>query len=410
MNRCLMNVGAKRFYDPRYWHIAKAPYAREALQEIANEAFKYIRPLRGKNKKCLILDCDNILWGGIIGEDGLAGITLGKTHPGSAYYEFQQEIVNLYHRGIILALCSKNNEADVWEVFDQHPDMVLRREHIATAQINWYNKAQNLRQVAEDLNIGLDSIVFMDDSAFEVNLIRQMLPEVEAIHLPEDRVVEYRDILASGGWFDTLTLSEEDRQRGAMYQAEAVRKRLLAESTDLESYYRSLDMVLEIRLANEFSIPRIAQLTQKTNQFNLMTRRYSDADITRLSGSETADVISLRLQDRFGDAGIVGVCILKYEDKTALIDNFLFSCRALGRGVEDAFLVQSLKRAKLRGSQVAIGEYRATAKNDQVKEFYPTQGFRPLAAEDSIQRYEVDLTTFMRNEPTFFKCIDSEID
>jgi FkbH-like protein len=410
LNVCQLRVGAKNFYDARYWHIGKAPYSREGLQEIAKEVFKYIRPLKGKNKKCLVLDCDNILWGGTIGEDGLEGIKLGKTHPGSAYYEFQQEILNLYNRGIILALCSKNNEEDVWDVFRQNPEMVLQMEHIATAQINWRDKAANLRQIAVDLNIGLDSIVFVDDSDFEINLIRQVLPEVEVLQLPENRAVEYRDILAACGWFDSLSLSREDTQRGAMYKAEAARKKLWIEATDLESYYGSLEMVLEIRFADEFSIPRIAQLTQKTNQFNLTTRRYSDADIKHFSDSGSADVIYLRLRDRFGDSGIVGICLLKYEAEKAIFDSFLLSCRVLGRSVEDAFLIQCLKLAKLRGSKLAIGEYWPTAKNDQVKDFYQKRDFRPISEEDNVHRFALDLVTFARNEPRFFKRIDFETD
>jgi FkbH-like protein len=409
LNVCRARVGARIFYDTRYWHIGKAPYSREGLQEIANEVAKYIRPLKGKNKKCLVLDCDNILWGGTIGEDGLAGIKLGKSYPGSAHYEFQQEILNLYHRGIILALCSKNNEEDVWDVFRRHPEMVLQMEHIATAQINWRDKAANLRQIALDLNIGLDSIVFVDDSDFEINLIRQILPEVEVLQLPGNRAVEYRDLLAACGWFDSLSLSMEDTQRGAMYKAEAARKKLWIEATDLESYYASLEMVLEIRFADEFSIPRIAQLTQKTNQFNLTTRRYSDADIKHFSDSDSADVLYLRLRDRFGDSGIVGVCLLKYEAEKAIFDSFLLSCRVLGRGVEDAFLVQCINLSRLRGSKLAIGEYLPTAKNEQVKDFYQKQDFKPTAEEGNIRRFALDLVTFARSEPKFFKRIEFEI-
>jgi len=412
LNLCIARLGANRFYDPRYWHIGRAPFSRQALHEIALEDFRYIRPLKGKNKKCLALDCDNTLWGGIIGEDGLAGIKLGKTYPGSAYYEFQQEILNLYNRGIILALCSKNNEDDVWEVFRKHPDMVLKEEHIATAQINWGDKAANLRQIALDLNIGLDSFVFVDDSEFEVNLIRQVLPEVEAIHLPQNKAVEYRDILASYGLFDTLTLSEEDKKRGAMYKAEATRKKLQTEITDMDTYYKSLDMELEIRFPDDFSIPRVAQLTQKTNQFNLTSRRYSESEIKDLINGGESDVIYLRLKDKFGDSGIIGTCILKYKDRKAIFDTFLLSCRVLGRGVEDAFLIQALKLAKKRGCKVAIGVYSATRKNTQVAHFYSKQGFDEVSEKQSDEDgcFQYSLETDIKPEPDFFKNIDSEID
>ena len=412
LNLCMARLGANRFYDPRYWHIGRAPFSREALREIALENFRYIRPLKGKNKKCLVLDCDNTLWGGIIGEDGLAEIKLGKTYPGTAYYEFQQEILNFYNRGIILALCSKNNEDDVWEVFRKHPDMVLKEEHIATVQINWGDKAANLRQIALDLNIGLDSLVFMDDSEFEVNLIRQELPEVEAIHLPRNKAVEYRDILASCGLFDTLTLSAEDKNRGAMYKAEATRKKLRAGITDMRTYYESLEMELEIRFPDYFSIPRVAQLTQKTNQFNLTTMRYSESDIKDLINGEESDVIYLRLKDKFGDSGIVGTCVLKYMDEKAIFDTFLLSCRVLGRSVEDAFLIEALKLAKRQGCKVAIGKYYATRKNAQVEHFFSKHDFHEISEKQSDEGrcFQYNLETDIELAPDFFKNIDSEID
>ncbi len=409
---CVARVGARSFYDPRYWHVARAPYTREAVRELSREILRFIRPLKGKNKKCLVLDCDNTLWGGIIGEDLVSGIKLGKTPPGSAYYEFQQEVLNLYHRGIILALCSRNNEADVWEVFTQHPDMVLKEQHIATAQINWGDKASNLRQIAADLNIGLDSMVFLDDSEFEVNLVRQELPEVEVILMPKDQPATYRHILVSCGLFDTLTVSDEDKRRGAMYKAEARRKELQTSASDMNAYYRSLEMIVEIKFADDFSIPRIAQQTQKTNQFNLTTRRYSDADIKSFVDCDTSDVIRLRLEDRFGDSGIVGTCILRYEDRRAIFDSFLLSCRVLGRGVEDAFLLHALKLAKKRACSLAIGEYYKMKKNAQVETFFGDHGFVEIdAAKEKADRvFHFDLEQPLPAEADYFKEIRSDID
>lgn len=412
LNLCRTRLGFDQFYDPRYWHIGRAPFTRQALREIASEDFKFIRALKGKTKKCLVLDCDNTLWGGIIGEDGLRGIKLGQTYPGSAYYEFQQEVLNLYNRGVILALCSKNNKEDVWEVFRKHPDMILKEKHIATAQINWRDKAANLRQIALDLNIGLDSLVLVDDSEFEANLIREVLPEVEVIRVPPTKVMSSRNILASCGLFETLTLSAEDKKRGVMYKAEVARNKLQDQATDMEAYYKSLEMVLEIHLASEFAIPRIAQLTQRTNQFNLTTKRYSEADIKAFADSSNSDVVYVQLKDRFGDSGIVGACVIKYADKTAIFDSFLLSCRVLGRGVEDAFLIQALKLAKKRGYNTAIGEYYATRKNSQVANFYTKQGFERLGSETTGdgQRFQYELGRQIRPEPIFFKKLVSEID
>lgn len=412
MNLCLSRTGNRNYYDARYWHIGRALYSREALREIAFEDFKFIRAIKGQNKKCLVLDCDNTLWGGIIGEDGISGIKLSKSYPGSAYYEFQLEVMNLYNRGIILAICSKNNENDVWEIFEKHPDMALKREHIATAKINWEDKASNLRQIALDLNIGLNSIVFMDDSEFEVNLIAKELPEVEVILLPKDKSFEYRNILASCGLFDTLTVSTEDKNRGAMYKAEAIRKKLKVQSTDMDAYYRTLEMEVYICFATDFYIPRIAQQTQKTNQFNLTTRRYNESDIKRYVDAPKVDVLTIRVTDKFGDSGIVGTSILRYENKTAIIDTLLLSCRVLGRGIEDVFIQHILKQAKKKKCEIVVGEYFRSKRNGQVEFFYPKHGFKeidPAGIKENRTSHYV-LNRSIPDEPDYFKAIHSEIE
>jgi FkbH-like protein len=411
LNLCLNRIGSDQFYDLRYWNIGRAPYSRAGLQEIAFEDFKFLRALTSKNKKCLVLDCDNVLWGGIIGEDGVSGIKLAKSYPGSAYREFQQEIMNLYNRGILIALCSKNNEDDVWDVFNNHPDMVLRRKHIVAARINWEDKATNLRQIAADLNIGLDSIVFMDDSEFEVNLIRQTLPEVEVVHLPKEKTVEYGKILASCGLFETLTISAEDKKRGVMYHNDMKRQQLHLQIPDMITYYETLEMVVDICSADEFAVPRIAQLTQKTNQFNLTTRRYNDADIKHYVEDCFTDVIYIKLRDKFGDSGIVGTCIVKYADQKAMIDAFLLSCRVLGRGLEDIFILYVLRKAKQRGCNIVEGEYIQTRKNNQVEFFYINKGFKEITCgKDQNRRiFHYDLTQEIKADPAFFKEIHSDM-
>lgn len=409
-NLCLSRLGSARFYDMRYWHIGRAPYSREALREIAIEDFRFIRALKGRGKKCLVLDCDNVLWGGIAGEDGLSGIRLSNAYPGSPYYEFQQEVCNLYSRGILIALCSKNNEDDVWEVFRKHPDMVLKEVHIAAYRINWGGKAANIREISEELNIGLDSMVFADDSEFEIGLVRQALPEVETLYLPKSGAVWNRDILASCGLFDTLAVSEEDKRRGEMYRAEAGRRRLKAGAADIMEYYGSLEMELDIGYADGLSIPRIAQLTQKTNQFNLTTKRYSEADISTLAKGEKSDVVYLRLKDRFGDSGIAGAGILRYCGEDAVIDTFLLSCRVLGRGIESAFLSQIMKLAFRRGCKTVTGKYLPTGKNSQTVHFYLKEGFLALKTAPAGSRFSYELAAGIKSEPEFFKAIRSEFD
>lgn len=396
MDRLRARVGAAAFYDHRYWHIGRAPYNRDGYLEIALETMKFLRALKGKNKKCLVLDCDNVLWGGIIGEDGLEKISLGKTYPGSMYYEFQQEILNLYHRGILIALCSKNNPEDVWEVFRKHPDMLLKEEHIAAAQINWEDKTTNLPRIAQELNLGLDSFVFVDDAAFEINLVRSLLPEVTCLHLPVEQAPDYRDLLTSTGLFETLTFSWEDQKRGELYRAEEQRKKSAAQIADVETYLRSLEMEIEVKEADAFAMPRIAQLTQKTNQFNLTTRRYSESDIMLFMQDQGARVYYLRLKDRFGDMGIVGVAIVKgLQSGEADIDTFLMSCRALGRKVEEVFLSVVLRALRMEQIKRVIAEFLPTAKNVQVKDFYDRQGFSILKDSGKTgQKYQLELSRF----------------
>jgi FkbH-like protein len=404
INACRARIGASTFYDRRYWHIGRAPYSREALREIGDEGFKYVRALKGRQKKCLVLDCDEVLWGGIVGEDGLAGIRLGRTYPGSAFLELQQEAVNLYHRGVILALCSKNNEADVWEVFRNHPDMILKESHIAAWRINWLDKASNIREIAAELNIGLDSMVFADDNEAECELVRRLLPEVEVVHLDRARAVDHAFRLASGGWFDTLTMSDEDRRRGASYRAEAERRQAQRDAPDLEGYLRSLEMVVKIRPADAVSLPRAAQLTQKTNQFNLTTQRYGEEQMARFAADPACDVLTVRVSDRFGDAGLVGVAIVRYEERRAVLDTLLLSCRVLGRGVEDALLTSCLRRAQARGASSLTGLFRPTARNQVAAGFLAGQGFRQ--ADDAGETWEFDLIGWSPAVPSHLKALD----
>jgi FkbH-like protein len=254
-------------------------------------------------------------------------------------------------------------------------------------------------------------LVFVDDSEFEVNLVQGAVPEVTVLHFPKEKSVEFRNIIASCGFFDSLTLSLEDRERGAMYKAEAQRKQLQVGVSDLETYLRSLEMVVEVKFADSFTLPRIAQLTQKTNQFNLTTKRYSEADVKNFMESKDSDVLTLRLFDKFGDSGIVGVCILKYNGQRSVVDTLLLSCRVLGRGVEDVFLIQILKLAMERKCVEVIGEFYPTVKNMQVKDFFKKQGFEKLlsTAKEAERRYLFPLNRAIREEPLYFKEIRSYI-
>ena len=388
LTRCVLRVGFHRFFDWRYWHLGRAPFSREGLCEIAQEAFKYVRALTGKVRKCLVLDCDGVLWGGIVGEDGMEGITIGPSGSGAAHLEFQQEVLNLFHRGVILALCSRNNPSDVLHVLREHPDMLLREEHFASILVNWRDKASNIEAIAAELNIGLDSLVFVDDSEFEVEMVRSLLPEVEVLHLPAARASENRALLAACGLFDNLSLSEEDRRRGEMYRAEVKRQEHRAQATDLESYLTSLEMKVWIGPVDAQTADRVAQLTQRTNQFNLTTRRYSESEIRSFFASEDYHVLLVRVSDRFGDYGIVGTAILAHRGRQVEIDSFLLSCRVLGRQVEDVLLEACIRVARKLGASSILGRYARTKKNAQVRDFYAQGGFACLEASEEGGTFE----------------------
>jgi FkbH-like protein len=371
--------GSVNCIDERYWQIARAPLAQKALVPLGAEYGKFFRALRGKTKKCLVLDCDDTLWGGIVGEDGLAGIKLGPTYPGSCFVALQQEILNLHHRGVILAICSKNNEADVLQVLREHPDMVLKEEHFSARQINWDDKVTNLRRIAAELNIGTDSLVLLDDSAFEVDFVRQGLPEVDVIALPPKTYASYRAALTAPGYFDSLSFTAEDRRKNAMYGENRQRKALESASSSLDDYLAKLEIEVDIAVPSEIDVPRVAQLTQKTNQFNLTTKRYTERDVRAFIASDRSDVFALKVRDRISDSGLVGVAILTYDDRTATIDSFLLSCRVIGRGVEDALLSFVVAHAlDAAGCDRVAGAYVPTAKNAMAEGFYARHGFVAL--------------------------------
>ncbi|HOO56658.1 MAG TPA: HAD-IIIC family phosphatase [bacterium] len=401
-DRVQSHIGYDDYFDSRYWHIGRSPYTNRAAEKLSHEYLKILRALYGKTKKCLVLDCDNTLWGGVIGEDGMGGIAVGHTYPGSAFRDFQYAVKELYDRGIMLALCSKNNPADVMQVLEEHPDMVLRKEHFVAFSINWDNKTDGLKEIARELNIGPDSMVFLDDSDFEVSMVKNVLPQVVALKMPDDPSL-YRDMLLSCGYFDSLVITEEDRNRSGMYFAETKRKSAAGVADSIMDYFESLEMEIEIRFADEYSIPRISQLTQRTNQFNLTTRRYSETDIRNLSRSENADVLSLRLKDKFGDSGIVGAAILRYEGDLCEIDTFLLSCRVIGRGAEDVLLSELFYIEDAGRCLKMKGVYAPTEKNGQTLEFYPSRGFELIEDTENRKVFCRDIVARERKIPEYFK-------
>ena len=399
-------TGYSEFTDSRYWHLARAPYTRKASEVMALEYMKFIKALKGKSKKCLVLDCDNTLWKGTLGEEGFNKIGIGKTYPGSLYRDFQKSVLEFYKRGIMLAICSKNNSEDVMEVLEEHPDMILRKEHFLCFKINWKDKVQNIKEIAEELNIGYDSIVFIDDSPFEVNMIRKLLPSVTSIEFPSSSS-DFGEILASSGLFDNLSFSDEDLKRNEMYKDEMKRREaaLSEEFRNLKDYYKYLEMEVFIGNGVDFTIPRISQMTQRTNQFNLTLRRYSESEIKNLYEERSSSVRYLKLKDRFGDMGIVGAAILKYEGRICYIDTFLLSCRAIGRGVEDLLLNDCAVLAGKNNCKELRGIYICAEKNSQVKDFYSKKGFIFLESKKEKAVYTFDPVNNILDVPKYFKSV-----
>lgn len=351
------------------------------------------RGLALKRKKCLVLDLDNTLWGGVLGEDGVDGIKLGGDYPGKAFSYWQRALVQLAHNGVILAVCSKNNESDVKEAWDCNPFMELKREHFSALRINWTDKVTNIRDIADELNIGLDSFVFIDDSPSERELVKQMLPQVTVPDFPEKpyQLMPFFKQLVER-YFRIYAVTPEDRNKTQQYQANAMRKAQQARFADMDSYLRSLAMEIDIIPADDFNLPRIAQMTQKTNQFNLTTRRYTEAEV-RQRLNDGWRVYCMSVRDRFGDSGVTGAIFLEPIDwDTMGIDSLLLSCRVLGKGIEEAFMGSILNLLHDEGVQKVVADYIPTAKNGQTADFYDRMGMECISiADDSSKHYAMSL-------------------
>ncbi len=361
-------VGKRHVLDHKMYYLGDMKLHVRHIPDLVKEYLAYIKPMLSMTKKCIVLDLDNTLWGGVVGEDGIDGIKLGPTPEGRPYWELQKYFLSLLHRGIILAINSKNNLEDVIKVFDEHPSMVLRREHFAAMRVNWEDKIANMKSLAEELNIGLDSFVFFDDDKVNREFVHAALPEITVVELPDDSAL-YVKTLIELDVFHTLQLTEEDFTRGALYAQEQERKQFSQTATDLTEYLRGLAMEVTIEKASAMTIPRIAQLTQRTNQFNMTTRRYSEEEFRQFVENDRFVVLSLRVKDKFGDNGTVGVAIVEKENSMWRIDNFLLSCRVIGRGIENVLLAYIIEQAKRSGVKKLLGEFIVTKKMYQQKDF-----------------------------------------
>lgn len=368
-------LGQDVFSDAKLYYIAKMPIRVEALPEVAKRVVDMIQALRGCVKKCVVLDLDNTLWGGVIGDDGLSGIQIGELGTGHAFSDFQAWLKQLKNRGILLTVCSKNNESAAKEPFEKHPEMVLRLEDFSMFVANWEDKASNIRRIQQTLNIGMDSVVFLDDNPFERNLVRSMIPEITVPELPEDPAM-YLQYLRQLGLFEAGSYSAEDSQRTSQYQQQADRAMFEASFQSYEDYLAGLEMKATAAPFDPFHYPRIAQLTQRSNQFNLRTVRYTEAEIEALAKDDSHICLYFTLKDKFGDHGLISVVVLDKQPQDVLfISEWLMSCRVLKRGMEEFIVNKILQTAADQGFRKVVGEYLPTPKNAMVKDLYEKMGF-----------------------------------
>lgn len=388
--------GLARWHDIGMWYRAKQEIAVPAAPLYGDLVGRLLAAKQGRSAKCLVLDLDNTVWGGVVGDEGVEGLVLGQGSAlGEAFVDFQGYARELSRRGVILAVCSKNDEANAIEPFNRHPDMVLRRSDIACFVANWSDKASNIRAIAQELNIGLDSLVFVDDNPFERNLVRRELPMVAVPEVGDDPSGYIRAI-ADAGYFESLAVTEEDRERTSQYHGNRAREALRASTTDLRSYLRGLEMQLVWRRFDRIGLQRIVQLINKSNQFNLTTRRYTDAEILAVMADPGAIGLQLRLTDRFGDNGVIAIVIGRMRaDQDMLIDTWLMSCRVLGRQVEATTLNLLAQEARKLGARRLVGEYIPTSKNGMVKDHYARLGFTVMSTDAAGGNHNVlTLATF----------------
>jgi FkbH-like protein len=383
-------IGRDMFWSPTVYVNTEMTVSIEALPLVAQSVVQIVQAMRGNIKKCLIADLDNTLWGDVVAEVGTENIQLGQLGVGKAFTELQWYLKKLQQRGVILCVCSKNDENVAKEPFERHPDMVLRLDDIAVFVANWQNKADNIRHIQRVLNIGFDSMVFIDDNPFERNMVRENLPQVCVPEMPDDPAL-YLDFLYSLNLFETVSFSNEDSQRTEQYRREAMRTEFQETFASEDDFLRSLDMRSDARPFDSFTIPRVAQLSQRSNQFNLRTVRYTDDDVRRIASSPDFFTLSFSLADRFGDNGLVAAVILHRQDSTTLfIDTWFMSCRVLKRGMENFTLNQIVALARENGYSQLVGEYLPTAKNSMVKDHYERLGFTP----DGENRWRLDVSNY----------------
>ena len=379
VKEAVLELGRKTFYSPKMWYVGSMPYSMKGLAAIAELIIRYTSATKGARKKCIAVDLDNTLWGGFIGEDGVEGIQLANNKEGARYKDTQRILKKMKEQGVMVAVLSKNNLEDVEPVF-KHPDMVLQHEDFVAEVINWEPKTVNIRQLAADLNIGLDSFVFLDDNPAEREQMKAECPEVSVIDFPKDSS-QLPAVVAKAydDYFLALEVTGEDVKKTEMYRSEAKRKVEMNGAVSMADFLKKLEMTMDIHFMKPEEEKRVVQLTNKTNQFNVTTKRYSEEEVHKLATAEDSDIITVHMSDKYGDQGLVAVLILKYAGTEAEIDSFLMSCRVMGRNAEVEIMAQVKKMLLGKGIQTVKAAYIKTAKNAPVIDLYDKLGFTVLS-------------------------------
>ncbi|MBN1384080.1 MAG: HAD-IIIC family phosphatase [Elusimicrobia bacterium] len=397
IDNIIAKISIEKSIDLRYFYSSKALYTIDFYKEYSCFIKPVFMSVTGKAKKALILDCDNTLWKGVLGEDGFDGIEMsGKTPYGTVFEEVQSIILELGKKGVLLGLCSKNNQSDIEELIEKHPDMKIKNANIVIKKINWEDKVCNLKNIAEDLNISLDSMVLVEDSVFEINFIKENLPQITVLQVPS-KLEEYPRMMRENlNLFFSISKSAEDSRKIQMYKEQTKREALRCRYKNIEDYLKSLELCLTVSTGSSPVIPRISQLTQKTNQFNLTTKRYTETDIKKFIKEPAYKLFHFSAADKCGDYGITGLSIIKLDSrgKKADIDTLLMSCRVIGRNFEFAFFDFLVKYLKKMNINLITATYRKTSKNCQVAGFYENLGFKIISDKDNEKKYEIQIKDY----------------
>ena len=406
INTVFSNIGIEKCRDLRQFHTSKTLYTVDFFRNYCKSTLPAFLAVNGKSKKVLVLDCDNTLWSGIIGEDGEMGVQMNDSTPkGKIFKEIQTILLNMQKQGVLLALCSKNNEEDVNMILNNHPDMLLRDNNIVAKRINWQDKATNIAEIASELNLGLDSFVFLDDSNFEIGLVKQKLPMVESVQVPAN-ISEFPLLLKELKMlFFSFSKTDEDNNKTEMYLQESQRKKHLQFHDSIGNYLASLGLSLSIIWDKEIPVSRAAQMTQKTNQFNLTTIRYTESDIIRMLDDPEYVVVAFSVSDQFGEYGITGMAIIHIKNSIAYLDTLLMSCRVIGRNLEIAFLDEIVLFLMKKNIKTLLTSYVRTPKNKQVESFFEKFGFTVIESNELRKDFSIQLENYKMNNLSYIKII-----